>query len=182
MGCSQIYGEISKLLIALSCYKIISGLLVGWVLALFVGELFSDFTRRIQDNLTKDIKSPQKNTLTEEIRNRWNAVVNIGDSLISPNRWLGRFEVTFFYICLFSRPEGIGAWLVFKVAVKWESWANIVKIPNKIKSGEKEIDDLEFLELRNKLATVVSQKFMIGTLGNILAAIVGFGLFCIIRE
>jgi hypothetical protein len=45
----------------------------------------------------------------------------------------------------------------------------------------KGFDDFEYLVSRNKLATTVMQKFLIGTIGNILAAAIGMGLFCIIR-
>jgi hypothetical protein len=96
-----------------------------------------------------------------------------------PNKWLGRFEVTFFYLCLFFQPVGIGAWLAFKVAAKWNSWTHIIKI--QVKDTKIGIDELEYLGLRNKLATAVAQKFLIGTMGNILAAAVGMGLFCVMQ-
>ena len=90
------------------------------------------------------------------------------------NSW---FEITLFYICLFiGSIQGIGVWLVFKVAAKWESWTNIVKVPAEIKN----VDDFEYLELRNNLATIVLQKFLIGTIGNILAAMIGIGVFRVI--
>jgi len=182
MDCNPICEEIGKMFIAMSSYKISLGLVGTWVLAIFIGWLFGKITRQIQDNLEKDIDSLiEKVTITEEIKKKWKNIIDIGDKLTSPTKWLGIFEITFFYACLFFQPAGIGAWLVFKVAAKWESWTNIVKVPDKIKSGEQELDEFEYLELRNKLATAVSQKFLIGTLGNILAAAVGFGLFCIIR-
>lgn len=179
MCSNQVCEEISKMLIAISNYKIALGLIFSWYLAMGIGRLFATFGRNIQGNLTEDIKSSKKST---SLKQKWDSVINIGDEFIKPNKWLGIFEITLFYSSfLFGRLEAIGAWLVFKVAVKWESWANIVKVPEKIKLGKKEIDDFEYLELRNKLATVVSQKFLIGTIGNILAAMIGVGVFCVIK-
>lgn len=168
MNCGEICEQIAKMLLAMSGYKIALGLFFGWLSAIFIGKLFADFTNRIQKRF--------KDSLPKATPIEWDKFFLDGN-FTKPTRWLGRFEVTLFYICLFVKPEGIGAWLAFKVAVKWESWTNIIKMPRKIK----EINDFEYLVFRNKLATTVMQKFLIGTIGNILAAAIGMGLFCIIR-
>lgn len=179
MNCSSICEGSCKMLTFLGNH--ISAwvlLLVGWFLAIIIGNRIIKRVEDIQKKLTKDLE----NSKFDSLRKKWDAVINIGNELTKPNKFLGELEITLFYICfLLNKPEGIGAWLVFKVAVKWESWGNIVKVPRKIWSEGEKIDDFLFLELRNKLATAVSQKFLIGTLGNIVAAAIGFGVFCIIR-
>lgn len=164
--------HISRMLIAMSGYKIALGLFIGWLLAIFIGERFAELVKRINKEF--------KESLPESTFPKWDEFL-FDEYFIKATRWLGRFEVTLFYICLFVKLEGIGVWLAFKVAAKWESWANIMKMPKKIKRGDRESDDFEYLIFRNGLATTVMQRFLIGTIGNILAAVVGMGLFCIIR-
>jgi ABC-type multidrug transport system permease subunit len=80
-------------------------------------------------------------------------------------------------LLIVNKPEGIGAWLAFKVAAKWESWTNIVKFNEKLENK----DDFEYLKLRNNLATSVLQRFLIGTILNILIAFIGIVIFFIVR-
>jgi len=160
-------------LLTMCCYKGAMGFLFGLILAIIIGQCFSGLVRRIHNNYIEYIDSIK----IDFPMDKWRRIVHPAEKLIAPNKWLGWSEIILFYICLFiSRPEGIGAWLVFKVAAKWESWTNIVKVPADIK----DMDTFEYLELRNNLATVVLQKFLIGTIGNILAAMIGMGVFCVI--
>jgi hypothetical protein len=175
MECNKICEEVSNMLIAMSNYKIAVGFLIGWALAIIIGNRFAGLIHRIHDNYLQNIKPSEKSTFPIE---KWLSFVKPIQASLSPNKWLGFSEVTLFYFCLFiGKIEGIGAWLLFKVAAKWESWTNIVKVPDKIKA----VDDFEYLAFRNNLATVVLQKFLIGTIGNILAAFAGIGIFCIIK-
>ena len=53
-------------------------------------------------------------------------------------RTIGIFEsVLFFVAIVIEYPLFIGAWLVFKVAAKWETWAHIVRLK------ELQADDLK---------------------------------------
>lgn len=150
--------------------RIIGGLIIAFML----GELFAKIVQHIQKIFEKDIESWQESRFPAT---RWYESAILDEKFTRPTTWLGWMEIVFFYFCFWQNmPEGIGMWLVFKVAVKWESWNNIVKMPDKIKYGQQESDDIEYLKLRNKLATMVSQKFFIGTLGNILASAVGWYL------
>jgi len=108
-----------------------------------------------------DIKKPVNYTSQE-----W-------EDLITPpekgGRWLGRLERIFsFLIFLFWIPEGILAWLAFKVASKWEVWQNIIKVPE----DKQTIDKLK-LSVRRAWGSRVLQSFLIGTLGNLLAGFFG---------
>jgi len=82
---------------------------------------------------------------------------------------LGRFERTLFYIAIVSLyPEVILGWLAFKVASKWEVLQNLVKVPGMEDPGRK-------LSVTGRRAwgDRVLQRFLIGTLGNILAGYFG---------
>jgi hypothetical protein len=181
MGCYHIFNQINELLFDMSEYGIVLGLFIGYMIAIVFGERVAEYLESVQDAYIKNNESNKKNNPTFPT-DAWDNFVNISKSLTNPTKCLGMFETSFFYICLIiNMPEGIGAWLVFKVAVKWEAWTNIVKLPEKILYKEKEVDGLEYLVARNKLATVVNQKFLIGTLGNIMAALAGMGIFSMIR-
>lgn len=149
--------------------------LIGITLSFCFGKCCGDFTRIIQRNLDNSLR-----TLPREFRKKWRKIINIGDKLTGPTKILGFLEIIFFYLCLFFNTiEGIGIWLVFKVGTKWETWANVVKIPEEIDCTTAGIDNLKYLELRNKMGTVIMQKFLIGTLGNIISAVIGFVVFCL---
>ena len=106
MNSSLIYEQINDLFSNVNAYKIALGFFVGWFLAIFTGELTADFTKRIHKKLKASLP---KSTFPD-----WGKFV-LDDKFVESTEWLGRFEVTLFYISLFFKPEGIGVWLVFKV-------------------------------------------------------------------
>jgi len=85
-------------------------------------------------------------------------------------RWLGGLERALFFVGFFQgSPELVAGWLLFKVASKWESWQNIVRIPESLEG----VDPIEFLRYRHTWGVKVMQSFLVGTLSNILAGIAG---------
>jgi hypothetical protein len=85
---------------------------------------------------------------------------------------LGFFERIFFFGSFWLDNAGtlIAGYLLFKVGTKWEVWANIVA-PSKIGSEDSSIDYLLF---RRRWSEKIMMPFLIGTLGNVLAAGGGF--------
>lgn len=167
---------IGEQLNATNGYGIVIGLLGSWGIAVFFGWFFVKHSIGYLQNRAKVDFEREKNEYPT-LKDRWSYWVSEVKSS-KPNVWLGLFEITLFYICLLvNKPEGIGGWLVFKVAAKWESWTNIIKFPEEIK----EANDFEYLKLRNELATNVLQRFVIGTIMNILIAFVGMATFFSIR-
>ncbi len=82
---------------------------------------------------------------------------------------LGELERFFFYITIISSyPQLILGWLAFKVASKWEILTNLVKVPE-----EKDQDTKLSMRARRAWGDRVLQRFLIGTLGNILAGFLG---------
>jgi hypothetical protein len=71
---------------------------------------------------------------------------------------------------LLNMPEAIGAWLAFKVASKWNAWSNIIAVPQSL-SG---VDDLEYLIARRRWGSQLLMTFLVGTLWNILIALLGY--------
>jgi hypothetical protein len=69
---------------------------------------------------------------------------------------------------------GIGGWLAFKIAAKWEVWKNIHKFPDKFTDDPSNI--LDELRARNEIGSITLSRFLIGTLGNILVGFFSFFL------
>ena len=174
MECNPICEETGKMLIAISSYRIPLGLLLGYIIAIGMGQFFVSRVRSIKNS--EDVFG------NEEINTLWQKAIYVG-KLTDSNAILGILEITIFYFSLIiHRPEGIVAWLSFKIVAKWETWTHIIELPDKImdKDGN-EINPIKYLGARNRWATTVLQRFLIGTVGNIVAAFIGFGAFCIIR-
>jgi len=157
---------------------IIIGLLGSWIITIFFGWFFVKHSIEYLQNIAKlNFEEKYSKAKYPSIYKKW-IYWGQGNLFGKPNLWLGLFEVTLFYICLLvNKPEGIGAWLVFKVAAKWQSWATIVKFPDKIAK----IKDFIYIQLRNDLATSVLQRFLIGTILNIMVAFIGVAIFFMIR-
>ena len=95
-----------------------------------------------------------------------------------PGRVIGILEMFIGAIAAWTASyELVGGWLVFKVASKWESWSNIVKIPEKISVQAEGFDDVEYLRCRRLWSDKIMTRFLIGTgvsiLSGILAGYVG---------
>lgn len=84
---------------------------------------------------------------------------------------LGRLERTFFFAVLWAdHPVAIAAWLAFKVAAKWSAWNHITRMPERIGDGTL----FQELDFRHAWGARVVSRFLIGTLYNVIAAIVGW--------
>jgi len=83
-------------------------------------------------------------------------------------RWLGWLELVAFYMAIWHGDGAewlVAGWLGFKVAAKWETWSNIIKVP-----GEGDVQD------RMHWGTWILQRFLIGTIANIVAALIATGI------
>ncbi len=92
---------------------------------------------------------------------------------IKTNQILGIFEALFSYISFAcGKPELIAGWLTFKLASKWQTWTAIMRIPERIEN----INDVEYIGAKNKIASYTLHRWLIGTLGNLLAGAIGVGV------
>jgi hypothetical protein len=84
--------------------------------------------------------------------------------------WIGPFEcVIFFAALVIQRWEIAGAWMAFKVASKWESWKNVVAVPEYLPRA----DPLDYLLARKRYGTLGYVTFLVGTALNAVLASVG---------
>jgi len=87
--------------------------------------------------------------------------------------WLGGLECLLAYVATvaFSGSAGpiIGGWMAFKVASKWESWQNVVRVPETL--TESNVSQLDFLRARRQWAALLYTRFLCGTLLNVLIGV-----------
>jgi hypothetical protein len=114
----------------------------------------------------KDLQAP--NGVAEP---QWQAVVR-GDGSQAAS-WLGAFECLLAYVAtiLFATNAAtvIGGWLAFKVASKWESWSNVVKVPETL--SDLSVSQLDFLRARRQWGASLYTRFLLGTLLNVVLGI-----------
>ena len=140
-----------------SPYSVLWGLLVALLPGCFV-------VRPILNRVTKEIDDNRGQGYSTK---EWKA-------LIEPPKaggpWLGAFErIFYFFLFLLLKPELLAIWLAFKVASKWEVWQNIIKVPSE--SDAK--DERMTLRVRRLWGSRVKERFLIGTLLNILLGLAG---------
>ena len=74
--------------------------------------------------------------------------------------WTGQYEI-------------LGGWFAFKVASKWETYANLLRLPEKVEG----IDELTYLRARRAWGSRMMMRFLVGSGANaiwgISAAAVG---------
>lgn len=92
----------------------------------------------------------------------------------SGGRSIGILESLLFYLSLVvGYPVFIGAWLVFKVAAKWETWAHVVRLPELSESDMKS----QQVEDRIRFGSWLLSRFLLGTLLNIAIAVFAAWLY-----
>jgi hypothetical protein len=127
---------------------------------------------KLLDKISSDIDN---NPPTHIEPNQWKEILSPGNK--RAGLWLGRFERLFFLIMFISEAYILaGFWLAFKVASKWETWQNIVQVPDDEVQGF----NLGVLDRRN-WGDRVLQRFLLGTLGNLLAGFFGYMLVEILQ-
>lgn len=87
-------------------------------------------------------------------------------------------KILFFFSFLSGHPELILGWLVIRVGAKWESWANITRIPLDLNGA----DQHEWLIARKSWAARTMQRFVGGQLLNIVWAALGVAYYVILVE
>ena len=89
---------------------------------------------------------------------------------VGSGEWIGRFECVLSFISFCTgHPNIIIGWLAFKVAAKWEAWKNIVQMPDSLEDHS----SLDWYTARRAIGSWLLSRFLIGTLGNIIAGAVG---------
>jgi len=126
--------------------------------------------------------SEKNNIKKEEVEQAFEAYKKTPKSLVV----LGYLEIVVHYFAIwFSFYQLIVVWLSFKLGSKWNAWSTIAKVPDHLQ----DVDGFDYLELKNKTASLTLQRWLLGNIANILAAILSvfFGfvlveLFCLFQK
>ena len=137
------------------------------IISLFVlAEPLVKLLMRVIPNLN-DVKKPK--SIDKSI---WEKLFGSDDiSRFMGAKYIGRVELVIFYFAFVTGLyEAIGAWLAFKVASKWETWNNIIKVNG---LGNKKETDLEYLKIRVIWGVRTMDRFLLGTALNLFGAFGG---------
>ena len=89
---------------------------------------------------------------------------------LAAGRVIGVMESFLFTLAIIvGYPIFIGAWLAFKVAAKWETWAHVVRLPE---VASQDLNSSEF-EIRARFGSWLHARFIIGVLLNIIISVIG---------
>jgi undecaprenyl pyrophosphate phosphatase UppP len=134
------------------------------IVAVLLTVFFGLFVRRFVERVTRDIELPPPKKVKPE---DWEKVYKPGKDQLA-TKWMGVLECFVFLAGFWlEKPVIIAGWLAFKVATKWEVWKNIIQVP--VTFGK---DELSYLQSRSALGSWVFIRFLIGTLANLLIALV----------
>ncbi|HJU43660.1 MAG TPA: hypothetical protein VJ691_12620 [Vicinamibacterales bacterium] len=107
---------------------------------------------------------------------KWNAAISGTPGLGS---LMGYLESCLTFLAVLFLPTEqagyvVAAWLAFKLASKWETWSNIVKIPEQLNGSA--VDQIDYLRARRHWGELLYTRFTAGTLLNLLAGgLLGLG-------
>ena len=136
----------------------------GIFLSILITFLLGFFVKPILDTFTSKPDPPEG-----AYKENWKRVTKRGKG----GSFVGFLER---YISLAAFWAGdykiIGGWLVFKVAVKWEAWKNVVQVPPKLKVEA--ISELEYLGARNSWGSSLFERFLSGTVLNIFCGFLAY--------
>jgi hypothetical protein len=150
------------------------GLAVAVLLGFLLSLVLKSITSAITDHPARDFRPKASMSEGEDedkfLKKEWSEAIKPPE--LVAGWWLGAFERSVFFLAIgFDAYAAIFAWLAFKVASKWAVWQNIVKVP------DKPDEDLELgPRARRALGSSVMQRFLVGTLFNLLAAFLSWGL------
>jgi len=153
-------------------------IILALVFIFLIGKIIDCYIKKIRELLYNG----EKGADDKQIERLKKALV-VPDKELIPNQYLGFGERVLFFIAFSSSQYLliVGVWLSFKLASKWQTWSSVIKMPEDLnltgnnnkdqdqKKGQKqEQDPLKEFEIRNRFGTNLLQRWLIGTLANLL--------------
>ena len=143
---------------------------LGLALTLLLGR----FTKRFLDYVDKQIQIDLPQDFDSKT---WEKIIIVPGKKSAAR--IATLERILFFIAFWSgHPELILGWLVIRVAAKWESWANITRVPANLEG----VTDLDWFIARKSWAARTMQRFVGGQLLNIFWAALGVALYMLLVE
>ncbi len=138
--------------------------LIGFIVAIAISYFLGPYISSLLDRATQDIQLVNPNGISEE---DWKSFVR-PEGRDEAGRWVGVFERVLAFFSFYSGAHAIlGGWLALKVASKWQVWATVIKMPDKLENA----NAMSYLRARQRWGSWLHTRFLIGTILNVL---VGF--------
>jgi len=136
--------------------------IVAIVVCYFTGSYIGKFI----NHATQDIEKVSPEGISEE---EWKTFVE-PEGRDESGRWIGTLERVLAYFSIFLGAYVVlGGWLVFKVGSKWQTWTNVIKIPETLNNCE---NDFSYLRARQRWGSWLYMRFIIGTITNVLVGVI----------
>jgi hypothetical protein len=130
----------------------------GFLVVYVVGRVLDSRLRR----LVGEIQGQPPDGITAE---QWTKLLELPETFGGLYYWLGLFERTTYYAFFLLRtPELIIGWLIFKLGCYWGIWRH---------EGPDAKADTDRLIARAQRGNALAKLSLLGTLGNLLVAVVG---------
>lgn len=136
---------------------------VGFLVVYVLGRVLDSRLRR----LAGEIQGQPPDGITDE---QWAKLLELPETFGGLYYWLGLFERTTYYaLFLLRTPELIIGWLIFKLGCYWGIWRH----PIGVEASGADADAADRLIARTQRGNALAKLSLLGTLGNLLVAIVG---------
>jgi hypothetical protein len=142
----------------------------GSIVAFAVGLLVVYVLGRVLDSRLKrlvgEIQGQPPDGITAE---QWAKLLELPETFGGLYDWLGLFERTTYYaLFLLRTPELIIGWLIFKLGCYWGVWRHLIGV--EAPGAEADADRLI---ARTRRGNALAKISLLGTIGNLLVAVVG---------
>ena len=131
----------------------------------------------ISEDVWRDLVYPQSTDVDKK-----GYIEQIKKFPTEPGIWLGVLERLLSFAAFFvNAPIVVAGWFAFKVASKWQVWANVVQVPKSLEKEEENTDiekTISYIKARHRWGALLLMRFLIGTLSNVL---IGFALAYVIK-
>ena len=139
---------------------------LGYIAAIAISYFIGPLISKLLDKATENIELINPEGISEE---DWKSFVS-PEGRVGAGKWLGVLErILAFFSFYIGAYVVIGGWLVFKVGSKWQVWANVIKMPDKLEKNE---NDFSYLRARQRWGSWLHMRFLIGTVCNVLVGFV----------
>ncbi len=139
------------------------GIYFSIIITFYLALLVSYWFKKIQEN--EDFIPPER--IDKEF---WNKTFNLPENKLVATKYIGILESFLSLISFVSKNYVLlVAWLAFKQASKWAAWNTILKLPENINT----IEELQYFKARNIIGSHTLQRWLLGTLSNIMVGFIG---------
>lgn len=138
---------------------------LGYIVVIAICYFLGKPVSKLLDRATQNIQLVNPEGISEE---DWRSFVR-PKGREEAGKWLGVLERVLAFVSFYSGLHSvIGGWLALKVASKWQVWATVIKMPDKLENAK----DLSYLRARQRWGSWLHMRLLIGTAANVLVGLI----------